>query len=67
LDNDEAFSPIAKMIMACIFFIISILTHWSLHRLDIKNDFLHGSLEKDIDMEQPPDFVAQRESRLVVN
>ncbi|RDX80722.1 putative mitochondrial protein, partial [Mucuna pruriens] len=36
--------------------------HWPLHQLDIKNAFLHGDLDEEIYMEQPPSFVAHGES-----
>jgi len=38
-----------------------VICHWPLHQLDIKNVFLHGDLEEEIDMEQPLGFVAQEE------
>jgi len=56
LDYGDTFSLVAK----------KAIHHWPLHQLDIKNVFLHGDLEEEIYMEQPPSFVAHGEFGLVL-
>jgi len=65
LDYCDTFSPVVKIIIVRLFLAMAAIRHWPLHQLDIKNAFLHGDLEKDIYMEQPPGFVAQGEYDLV--
>ena len=55
----------AKITSVRLFLAIAAICHWPLYQLDIKNAFLHGELEEEIYMEQPPRSVAQRESSLV--
>ncbi|KAL2318681.1 hypothetical protein Fmac_032557 [Flemingia macrophylla] len=65
LDYGDTFSPVAKIPTIRLFLAMPAIRHWPLHQLDIKNVFLHGELEEEIYMEQPPGFVAQGESGLV--
>ncbi|CAJ2653103.1 unnamed protein product [Trifolium pratense] len=67
LDYSDTFSPVAKMASIRFFLSIAAIQHWRLHQLDIKNAFLHGDLEEEVYMEQPPGFVAQGESSNMVS
>ena len=58
-DYSDTFSLIAKMTFVRLFISLAAAYHWDLHQLDIKNVFLHGDLQEEVYMEQPPGFVAQ--------
>ena len=51
-----------KIAFVRLFLSMAIIRHWSLYQLDIKNVVLHGDLEEEVYMEQPPGIVAQEES-----
>ncbi|RDX77992.1 hypothetical protein CR513_41795, partial [Mucuna pruriens] len=64
LDYGDTLSPVTKITTIHLLLTMTVIHHWPIHQLDIKNAFLHGDLDEEIYMEQPPGFVAQGGSGL---
>ena len=65
IDYEETFAPVAKMNTVRI--ILSLVGHfgWAMHQFNVKNAFLHGSLEEEVYMEIPPSYGAINEGNKV--
>ena len=61
VDYSDTFSPIDKLTSIRLAISLVASYDWDLHELDIKNAFLHGDLQEEVYMEQPPRFVAREE------
>jgi hypothetical protein len=57
IDYDETFTPVAKMDSILLELSIAVAKGREVHQMDMKNEFLHGDLSKEIYMEQPQGFL----------
>ena len=67
VDYTDTFSLVAKMTSIRIFIFLAATYCWPSYQLDVKNAFLHGDLQEEVYIEQPPRFVAQGEYGKVCN
>jgi hypothetical protein len=56
IDYDDTFSPVIKIATICTILSIVISKGWNLCQLDVQNVFLHGYLEEEVYMQQPPGY-----------
>jgi len=61
----ETYCSLAKMTTIRAIIAMAVTKGWSLHQMDVKNVFLHGDLQEEMYMEQPPGYVDQTHLNLV--
>lgn len=65
LDYTETFSLVVKPSTIHLILSLAVQFNWSLKKIDISNAFLHGSLQDDVYILQPPGFQDKAHPHLV--
>jgi hypothetical protein len=59
VDYSDTFSPVIKAATIRLMLPLALSRGWCLRQLDVQNAFLHGTLDEEVYMEQPPDYEDQ--------
>ena len=64
IDYEETFSPVAMLKSIWILLVVVVSLDYEIWQMDVQTAFLNGSLEKDIYMQQPEEFIARGQEHM---
>ena len=65
VDYAEVFAPVARLDTIRVVVALAAQKEWTIHQLDVKSAFLHGEVDEEVFVEQPPGYVQRGKEQQV--